>query len=103
MLLIMNLGLRDALVLSLCLVIHLAYRSRRKPSLSLPPGLPRWPFVGNAFDTPAEYRPNFFKRLGKKLGETWLTPDEHIKVTHKGCRIETAVPSSFWRVHDYHK
>ncbi|KAF9449666.1 cytochrome P450 [Macrolepiota fuliginosa MF-IS2] len=60
--------LRDILFLCLCVLVHFIYRYRRKPLLPYPPGLPRWPIVGNAFSVPLTYMHIFYKNLGNQLG-----------------------------------
>ncbi|KXN84167.1 O-methylsterigmatocystin oxidoreductase [Leucoagaricus sp. SymC.cos] len=63
-----NVQLRDLLVLAICTIVHLAYRYRRKRLLPLPPGIPGWPLLGNALDMPLQYVHVFYKDLGKRLG-----------------------------------
>ncbi|KAF9445054.1 cytochrome P450 [Macrolepiota fuliginosa MF-IS2] len=62
------LSLRDILFVCICTLIHYTYRHRRRPILPYPPGLPRWPIVGNAFSFPLTYMHVFFKKLGDRLG-----------------------------------
>lgn len=57
--------LLQVLLLLLCLAVYFRHKSR----FPLPPGLPRWPLLGNAFAIPTEAQHIFFKRLGAKLGE----------------------------------
>ncbi|KAJ3554391.1 hypothetical protein NP233_g12431 [Leucocoprinus birnbaumii] len=64
----MSLSLRDALIITVCVVVHLAYRYRNKSKYPLPPGMPKWPIVGNAFQIPASQQHLFFKDLGEQLG-----------------------------------
>ncbi|KAF5348527.1 hypothetical protein D9756_009683 [Leucocoprinus leucothites] len=60
--------IRDVLILSLCIVVHLSYRKQRRNLLPLPPGPFRWPIVGNAFIIPLTYVHRFYKKLGDGLG-----------------------------------
>lgn len=60
---------RDVVVLCICAVVHVAYKHRQRPLLPLPPGLPRWPIIGNAFSIPLTYAHIFYNNLGRKLGE----------------------------------
>ncbi|EKM75591.1 hypothetical protein AGABI1DRAFT_79751 [Agaricus bisporus var. burnettii JB137-S8] len=55
--------LLQVLLLLLCLAVYFHHKSR----FPLPPGLPRWPLLGNAFAIPTEAQHVFFKRLGAKL------------------------------------
>ncbi|KAF9451146.1 cytochrome P450 [Macrolepiota fuliginosa MF-IS2] len=64
----MILNFRDIVFLCLCGLLHIIYRNRRKPHLPLPPSLPRWPLVGNAFQIPRTYAHIFYQELGRKLG-----------------------------------
>ncbi|KAF9449659.1 cytochrome P450 [Macrolepiota fuliginosa MF-IS2] len=59
---------RDLLFVSACLLTHFIYRYRRRTVLPLPPGLLRWPILGNALSIPATYGHRFYKALGTKLG-----------------------------------
>ncbi|KAJ3569370.1 hypothetical protein NP233_g5089 [Leucocoprinus birnbaumii] len=66
------LGLREAAILLVSLSALLyRYRIRRK-SLSLPPGPPRLPFVGNALSIPTHYPQKYYKRLGDQFGSKIL-------------------------------
>ncbi|KAF9449667.1 cytochrome P450 [Macrolepiota fuliginosa MF-IS2] len=60
--------LRDIPVLCFCILAHFIYRYRRKPILPYPPGLPRWPIIGNALSIPLTYMHIFYKNLGDRLG-----------------------------------
>ncbi|KAF9443424.1 cytochrome P450 [Macrolepiota fuliginosa MF-IS2] len=60
--------LRDILCLCFCILIHYIYRYRWKPTLPYPPGLPRWPIIGNALSIPLKYMHVFYKNLGDRLG-----------------------------------
>ncbi|KAF9451158.1 cytochrome P450 [Macrolepiota fuliginosa MF-IS2] len=62
------LSLRDITFLCFCGLLHVIYRNRRRPRLPLPPSLPRWPFVGNAFQIPQNYAHVFYQELERKLG-----------------------------------
>ncbi|KAF9451159.1 cytochrome P450 [Macrolepiota fuliginosa MF-IS2] len=64
----MILSLRDITLLCFCGLLHVVYRNRRRPRLPLPPSLPRWPFVGNAFQIPLTYAHVFYQELERKLG-----------------------------------
>jgi hypothetical protein len=59
----------DGLFLCLCGFIYRIFRNRRKRLLPLPPGLPRWPILGNALSVPLTYAHVYYKHLGNKLGE----------------------------------
>ncbi|KAF9447962.1 cytochrome P450 [Macrolepiota fuliginosa MF-IS2] len=59
---------RDILFLCFCILIHYVYRYRRRPALPYPPGLPRWPVIGNALSIPLTYMHVFYKNLGDRLG-----------------------------------
>ncbi|KAF5346778.1 hypothetical protein D9756_010410 [Leucocoprinus leucothites] len=61
-------GLRDVIVLCLCLTAHFAYRRSVRRSLLLPPSLSGWPIVGNTFQLPLKYAYMFYQDLEKKLG-----------------------------------
>ncbi len=63
------LGLREFFVVLLCGALHFVYRYRRKPIAPLPPSLPGWPIVGNAFQIPLTYQHVFYKELGQRLGK----------------------------------
>ncbi len=63
------LSLRDVLFFCFCSVLHFIYRYRRRPVVPLPPTLPGWPIVGNAFQIPLTYPHVFYKELGQKLGK----------------------------------
>ncbi|KAJ3568002.1 hypothetical protein NP233_g6000 [Leucocoprinus birnbaumii] len=62
------LGLKDAVFLCFCGLVHLVYRRRRTRLLPLPPSLPGWPIVGNAFQLPLSYVHVFYEELGRRLG-----------------------------------
>lgn len=62
------LGLRDFLFLCFCGALHFLYRYRRKPLVPLPPTIPGWPIVGNAFQIPLTNAHVFYKELGQRLG-----------------------------------
>ncbi|KXN82035.1 O-methylsterigmatocystin oxidoreductase [Leucoagaricus sp. SymC.cos] len=64
----LSVRLQDLLILCICAAVHVVYRHRRKRRLPLPPGLPKWPLVGNAFDMPLRNPHVYFKELGKRLG-----------------------------------
>lgn len=66
------LNLRDFFFLGFCVFLHFLYRYRRKPLVPLPPSLPGWPLVGNAFQIPLTYQHIFYKELGQRLSETDL-------------------------------
>ncbi|KAJ3562499.1 hypothetical protein NP233_g9528 [Leucocoprinus birnbaumii] len=55
------------IVVSLCFLVHLAYRYRQKRSKHLPPGPTRWPIVGNALIIPLHNQHQFYKELGQQL------------------------------------
>ncbi|KAF9449658.1 cytochrome P450 [Macrolepiota fuliginosa MF-IS2] len=65
------LGLQEVAVLSLCLTV-LLYIYRKRKSNPLPPGIPRWPIVGNALSIPMDYTHRFYKQPGEKLGSKIL-------------------------------
>ncbi|KAJ3573150.1 hypothetical protein NP233_g2618 [Leucocoprinus birnbaumii] len=71
----MFLGLRDVLVLCLCVVVHLGYRRRQRRHPPLPPSLPQWPIVGNAFQLPPSALHVYYKELGQKLGSKIIHVD----------------------------
>ncbi|KAF9445055.1 cytochrome P450, partial [Macrolepiota fuliginosa MF-IS2] len=60
--------LQDIIFICLCTLIHYNYRHRQMSTLPYPPGLPRWPIVGNAFSFPLTHMHIFFKNLGDRLG-----------------------------------
>ncbi|KAF5348469.1 hypothetical protein D9756_009678 [Leucocoprinus leucothites] len=68
----MLIGLRDSLILGLCIVLHLTYRYRRRALLPLPPGPSRWPLVGNTFSIPLVHPHHFYKHLGERLGSKMI-------------------------------
>lgn len=55
--------------LCLCTLVYYVYHYRRKQTLPFPPGLRRWPIVGNAFSIPLTYVHVFYKNLGERLGK----------------------------------
>lgn len=61
--------LYDIIFICACLLVHFVYRYRRRTLLPLPPGLPRWPILGNALSIPTKYGHRFYKALGEKLGK----------------------------------
>ncbi|XP_006459514.1 hypothetical protein AGABI2DRAFT_201852 [Agaricus bisporus var. bisporus H97] len=63
---------RDFLFLCLCGLFYRIFRNRRKRLLPLPPGLPRWPILGNALSMPLTYAHIYYKRLGDKLGTKFI-------------------------------
>lgn len=66
----MAVSLRDVLILATCVLVHLAYRNRRRSLLPLPPSpLPRWPLIGNALSMPTQHAHIFFKDLGERCGK----------------------------------
>ncbi|KAF5348522.1 hypothetical protein D9756_009684 [Leucocoprinus leucothites] len=67
-----TISIREVLVLSLCLAVHLSYRKHRRRLLPLPPGPFVWPIVGNAFIIPLTYVHRFYKNMGDKLGSKIL-------------------------------
>ena len=81
---------KDVLFVSLCSLIYRIFRDRRRRLLPLPPGLPRWPILGNALSMPLTYAHVYYKRLGNKLGETipklstndWLICSSHRNQIH---------------------
>ncbi|KAF5346780.1 hypothetical protein D9756_010416 [Leucocoprinus leucothites] len=64
----MILSLRDSLVLAGCILVHLAYRYKRKSIYPLPPGLPGWPIIGNALEIPQQQLHKYFMELGGRIG-----------------------------------
>jgi hypothetical protein len=68
------LGLRDILFLCFCGAIHFAYRYRQKRLLPLPPSLPGWPLIGNAFQLPLTHVHLFYQDLERKLGLLLCSP-----------------------------
>ncbi|KAF9451148.1 cytochrome P450 [Macrolepiota fuliginosa MF-IS2] len=62
------LSLRDIIFLCFCGLLHIIYRNQRRSRLPLPPSLPRWPLVGNAFQIPLTYVHVFYQELERKLG-----------------------------------
>ncbi|KAF9451150.1 cytochrome P450 [Macrolepiota fuliginosa MF-IS2] len=62
------LSLRDIIFLSFCGLLHIIYRNQRRSHLSLPPSLPRWPLIGNAFQIPLTYAHIYYQELERKLG-----------------------------------
>ncbi|EKM78860.1 hypothetical protein AGABI1DRAFT_129140 [Agaricus bisporus var. burnettii JB137-S8] len=63
---------RDILFVCLCGLIYRIFRNRRKRLLPLPPGLLRWPILGNALSMPLTYAHIYYKRLGKRLGSKFF-------------------------------
>ncbi|XP_006459503.1 hypothetical protein AGABI2DRAFT_116470 [Agaricus bisporus var. bisporus H97] len=63
---------KDVLFVSLCSLIYRIFRDRRRRLLPLPPGLPRWPILGNALSMPLTYAHVYYKRLGNKLGTKFI-------------------------------
>ncbi|KAF5346774.1 hypothetical protein D9756_010418 [Leucocoprinus leucothites] len=62
------LRLQDVAFLSICLIIHLSYRHRRRTTLPLPPGPRRWPIIGHALSIPMTFMPKAYKVMGERLG-----------------------------------
>ncbi|XP_006459505.1 hypothetical protein AGABI2DRAFT_116472 [Agaricus bisporus var. bisporus H97] len=62
----------DVLIVCLCTSIYRTFRNRRKSLLPLPPGLPKWPILGNALSMPLTYAHVYYKRLGDKLGTKFI-------------------------------
>nr|CAC85300.1 cytochrome P450 [Agaricus bisporus] len=63
---------RDILFISLCGLIYRIFRNRRNRLLPLPPGLLRWPILGNALSMPLTYAHIYYKHLGNKLGSKFI-------------------------------
>ncbi|KAF5356850.1 hypothetical protein D9756_006808 [Leucocoprinus leucothites] len=63
-----TIGLKDIIFLCFCAIIHLTYRRYKRRVLPLPPSLPGWPIVGNAFQLPLTYVHIFYQDLERKLG-----------------------------------
>ncbi|KXN82009.1 O-methylsterigmatocystin oxidoreductase [Leucoagaricus sp. SymC.cos] len=62
------LSFRYIAFLGLCGVLHYIYCHRRRRLFPLPPSLPGWPLVGNAFQLPLKYVHIFYQELERKLG-----------------------------------
>jgi hypothetical protein len=60
---------QDGLFVCLCYLIYRTLRDRRRKLPPLPPGLPRWPVLGNALSMPLNYAHVYYKHLGTKLGQ----------------------------------
>ncbi|XP_006459501.1 cytochrome P450 [Agaricus bisporus var. bisporus H97] len=62
----------DVFFVCLCGLFYRIFRNRRKRLLPLPPGLVRWPILGNALSMPLTYAHVYYKRLGNKLGTKFI-------------------------------
>lgn len=67
----LTLNLQDGIFLCFSAVVYYIcrYHLGRKRYFPLPPGLPRWPILGNALSIPLTYAHVFYKDLGERLGE----------------------------------
>ena len=60
------LRLADCALLLLTCVLFVSWRKSRR--LRLPPGPPRFPFIGNLHQISDDYQPNTFLEWGRKYG-----------------------------------
>ncbi|KXN80787.1 O-methylsterigmatocystin oxidoreductase [Leucoagaricus sp. SymC.cos] len=60
--------IQDAVFVSICLLVHLSYRYRRRSTLPLPPGPRRWPIIGHALSIPMTHMSKAYKLMGEQLG-----------------------------------
>jgi hypothetical protein len=65
----------DITFLCFCVLVHHVYRSHRRNILPTPPGLPKWPILGNALSMPRKYAHVFYADLGKRIG--WFQASEN--------------------------